>query len=114
MTRQTVGRVRASCDGVDNFLTRAVVTGGAGTGAVGRNVMFNAVDLGPVGNRVTIATQLTRGVIGEIARTFSNRMGVRTVDAVETGRMTGRAVATGGEVLTHGNADPAAIDVVTA
>ena len=58
VTIQTVGRIGAEDDRVDRFLTRAVVTGVTGTGAVGRNVMLGPFDLGPGRYHVTTATRV--------------------------------------------------------
>jgi len=93
VTGQTVGRIGSSSDRVDNFLTRAVVTGRTGTGAVGRNIMFGPFDLSPGGNDVTVAAQLTRGGMRQVARAFGNGMRMDTVDGGKAGRMTGRTVA---------------------
>ena len=47
VTVQAVGRVRTKSDGINNVLTRAVVTGGTRAGTVGRNIMLDSLDLGP-------------------------------------------------------------------
>ena len=69
VTGQTVGRV-ACGDRSDDVYSRAVVTGRARTGAVSRNIVFSALDLGPVGDDVTAAAQLTRGVVRQVPCSF--------------------------------------------
>ena len=70
VTGQTVGRVVACGNRVDDVLTRAVVAGRTGPGAVSRNIVFSALDLGPVGDDVTAAAQLTRGVVRQVPCSF--------------------------------------------
>jgi len=89
MTIQTVGRVGARCDDVDDRLCRAVVTCGTGTGAVGGNIMLGALDFGPVRDNVTAAA---RGSIRKITRTYFHSMSMRmAVEVVR--RMTIAAIA---------------------
>ena len=57
MTVQTISRVDACCDRVNDFLTGAVVTGVTGAGAVGRDVVLYTFDLSPGRDHVTFTTQ---------------------------------------------------------
>ena len=66
---QAVGRVGTQGDGVNHRLPRAVMTGGAGTDAVGVDIVLGTFDLGPVRHHVTVAAGLTRRVIGEVVGT---------------------------------------------
>ena len=50
---QAVGRVGARGDGRYDFWSRAVVTGGAGTGPVGGDIMLSALDLRPGRDHMT-------------------------------------------------------------
>ena len=90
---QTVGRVGLQGDGVDNFLTFAVVAGGTRAGAVDGDVMLDTFNLGPGRNHVTFAAELTRATVGEISGTNSNGMGNRS--------MTGVAIETGDQGAAH-------------
>jgi len=56
VTIQTVGRIDTRSDCVNDFLTRAAVTGGTGTRTVSEDVVLDTFDLGPTGNHVTAAT----------------------------------------------------------
>lgn len=66
MTIQTIGRVRAVCDGSVDFGSRAVVTSGTGSCTVGRNIMLNTDYYRPAARRVTGATG---GAIRQVACT---------------------------------------------
>ena len=66
MAIQTVGRVGFQCNGVNNLLSRAVMTGGTGTIPVGRNIMFDAHNLIPVSDNMTDTAELTGRIEGEI------------------------------------------------
>ena len=88
MAIQTVGGVGAQSDGVNDFLSRAVMTGGAGTGPVGGDVMLDALDLSPVRHHMAVATERPRRVIREVVGTDRHRMGKGTV----TGLLVGMAV----------------------
>ena len=113
VTWQTVGRIGTGCDGVDDFLTRAVMTGATGAGTVSRNIVGGAFDLGPGGCRVTVATRLTRSVERQVARSFSNRMTMAGMQGVEAGGVTGGAVPC--STLTNRTADQGAVSsIVTA
>jgi len=57
VTIQTVGRIGSRSDGVDDLLSRAVMTGGAGSGPVGGNIMFGAFDLSPGRHHMTAAAR---------------------------------------------------------
>jgi len=70
VTVQTIGRVGRCNNRVNYFLTRTVVTGVTGTGAVGRDIMLSAFDLGPGRNHVTGTTESSRSLIGQISGTF--------------------------------------------
>jgi hypothetical protein len=58
MTVQTVGRISVGIYCINDFLPRAVMAGGAGTSAVGVNIMYKTLYFRPVGNIMTVATQL--------------------------------------------------------
>ena len=66
------------------------MTGGAGTGAVGSDIMFCAFDLGPVRHHVAVTAKLTR-VIGEVVRPDFDRMSEITM----AGPLVGVAVQAG-------------------
>jgi len=114
VTAQAVGRVGTQRNRINNFLTRTVMTGGAGTGAVGRNVVLYAFDLGPGRDDVTVATQLTWSLVGEIARIFCDGMGMGRMRRIKPASMTGRTVTTASKGLADCTADAATIDIVTA
>jgi hypothetical protein len=65
MAIQAVGRVGTQGDGVNDLLSRAVMTGFTGTGPVGGNIVFSAINLRPVRHSMTAAT-------GRPARQISN------------------------------------------
>jgi len=113
MTIQTVGRVGTKCDRIDNFLTRAVVTGITGTRTIGGDVMFDTFDLGPGRNHVTVVTGLTRSLVGEVTGAQGHGMGVQRMDIFKPVDVTGHAVATGREGLADCIADPDAVGVMT-
>ena len=93
VTWQTVSRIGTGCNGVDDFLTRAVMTGRTGPGAVGGNIVHATFDLRPGGNRMTVATWLTRCIEGEIAGTLGNGMTMGRVECIKTGGVTAGAIA---------------------
>ena len=113
VTRQTGGR-RAERDRIDNFLARAVVTGRTGADTVGRYVMGGAFNLKPAGSGVTVAAQLSRGFERQIARAFGHGVAVGAVEGSKSGRMTGRAIATGNEGLADCAVDRRTDGIVTA
>ena len=111
MTIQAIGRVGACCYSGHNFYSRAVMTGGAGTGSVGGNIMLGTIYFSPVRHNVTIAAgKTTRNVSG----IQCNGMCMRCMGGVKTAGVAGGAVAAGGEVLTNCRTDQPAIHIVTA
>ena len=68
------------------------MTGGTGAGTVGGNVVQGAFNFCPGGNRVTVATRLTRRIKGEIAGALRNVMPMSSVNRIKTGEVTGRTV----------------------
>ena len=88
MAIQAVGGIGAQSDGVNDLLSRAVMTGGAGTGPVGGNVMLDALYLNPVRHHMAVAAESPRRIIGEVVGTDCHCMGKDTV----TGRLVGMAV----------------------
>jgi len=88
MAIQTVGGIGSSRDGVDDLLSRAVMTGGAGTGPVGGNIMLGAFDLSPVRHHMTAAAGCA---VRKVAGTQGDCVGVRTM----TNYFIGMAVGTG-------------------
>jgi len=70
---ETVGRVGALGDGVDDRLPGAVMAGGAGAAAVGGDVMGDPFDLAPARHAVTVSAT---GAVGEIAGAQGHCMAV--------------------------------------
>jgi len=73
MTIETGGR-RTSSDHVDDRLRRAVMTGGAGTGAVGGFIMLGALDLSPGRDDMALAAKLTIRLVSAHGNGMRNRM----------------------------------------
>ena len=96
VTRQTVGRIGTGGDGVDDFLTRAVMTGRTGSGPVGDDIVQAPFNFCPGARCMTVAAELTRRIKGEIASALDNGVSMGTVERIKTGTMTGRTVAWGG------------------
>jgi len=69
------------------------MTGRTGPGAVGDDIVHATFDLRPGGNRMTVATWLTRGIKGEITDTLGNGMTMGTVECIKTGGVTAGAIA---------------------
>ena len=69
MAIQAMGRGGTQGEGVDDLLPRAVMTGGTGPGAVGRNIVLDAFNLRPVRNDMAVAAELTRRIIREVVGT---------------------------------------------
>ncbi len=66
MAIQAMGRGGTQCEGVDDLLTLAVMTGGAGTGSVGRNIVLDLLNLS-IGRDIMAGTaELARCIIGEV------------------------------------------------
>lgn len=63
MTVQTVGHHRPGSDGVNNVLTVAVMTGGAGSGSIGGNIVGHPLNLTPGENSMTASTGDTAGEV---------------------------------------------------
>lgn len=79
MAIQAVGRVGALCDGVNDLLPRAVMTGGAGADPVGGHIVLNANDFRPVRYDMTGAAKNARSIKGEIIGADFHRMRKRTM-----------------------------------
>ena len=93
MAVQTVGRVGAQRDGVNHLLPQAVMTGGAGSGPVGVNIVLDGFDFFPVRHNMTDIAEQARGIKGEIIGTDFHRVLERTMIgplirvATETGNL---------------------------
>jgi len=62
---------RGACGYCDlDFCSGAVMTGGAGTGPVGGNIMFNTFNLRPVGHNMTVTAELARRIIGKVVGAY--------------------------------------------
>ena len=110
MAIEAVGRVNGIANGGDHLRPRAVVAGGAGTGAVRGNIVLGAFDLGPGGHHVTVAAGRSRRFKGEIAGSLGNGMRMRcSVDQIKTCRVAGLAVAAEDKVFAHRAALQAAV-----
>jgi hypothetical protein len=57
-----------------DFCSGAVMTGGAGTVAVGWNIVFNPLYFRPVGHNMTVAAKLARRVIGKVVGAYFHLM----------------------------------------
>ena len=79
MAVQAVGRVGLQGDGVNDFLSRTVMTSGAGTGAVGVNIVLGTFDFSPVRHNMTVAAELARRIVGEVVGTNFYRVLKRTM-----------------------------------
>lgn len=90
MAIQAMGRVGAQCDGINDFLPRAAVTGGTGSGAVGVDIVLDAFDFRPISHHMTVAAGLPRRSIGEVVGANFHRVG----EIAMTGRLVGVAVQT--------------------
>lgn len=73
MAIQAVGGIGACCDGVHDRLPRTVMTGGAGAGPVGGDIMRGTFDLRPVRHAMAAATGAP---VGEVAGSQRNSMGM--------------------------------------
>ena len=101
---QTIGRIGTSCDAVNDFLTRTVVTSGTGTDTVGINIVDGPFNAGPIGRRMTLTTETTWRLVGEITRTDCDGMPMSDVVGIKAAGMAGRTVAGAG--LPEGQTDP--------
>jgi len=79
MASQTIGRVGAVYDGVHDLLSRTVMTSDTGTGSVGGNIVLDTFDFSPVRHNMTVATELPRGIVGEVIGADFHRMRKRTM-----------------------------------
>jgi len=111
---QTDGGIGTQSDGIDNFLSRAVMTGGTGTSPVGGNIVRNPFDFRPVRHGMTAAAEDPRRVIGKVSGTHLYAMGMGRVNCAPCRGMAGGTVTAGSEGLASRQADPSAIGVVTA
>ena len=73
MAVQAMGRVGSRGDSGNHFRPRTVMTGGAGTGTVGGNIVLSSFDLGPVRHDVADAAELAR-IVGEVSGADFYRM----------------------------------------
>ena len=89
MAIQAVGRVTAQGDGVNHFLSRAVMTGGTGAGPVGGHVMLGAVNLAPSRHHVTNAAGRPAG---QVSGSQFYSMAVAIMDCIPRGSMAGGAI----------------------
>ncbi len=74
MTIQTMGWVGKQIYGVNDLLSRAVMSGDAGARPVGGDIVLDSFNFSPVGHNMTVAAELPRRIIGEIIRTNFHRM----------------------------------------
>ena len=91
MAIQAIGRVGACCDGANDLRSWTVMTGGAGTGPVGGNIMYDAFDFRPVRNNMTVAAMEARRIEGEVVWTDFHWMRKETM----SGHLIGVAEDTG-------------------
>jgi hypothetical protein len=71
MTIQTISRIGTCGYCVNDFLTRTVMTGSAGTGTIGVNIVFSSLYFSPVVYNMTFTAELA---IGKIVGTYCNCM----------------------------------------
>ena len=79
MAVQTMGRVGAQGDGINDLLSRAVMTGGTGTDPVGGDIVLDAFDFSPVRHNMTVAAEQARRIIGEVIGADFHRMRERSM-----------------------------------
>ena len=114
VTIQTISRIDTKSDAVNDFLSWAVMAGGTRADTVGDNIVYGALNSSPVGDRMTLSTCAARSFKGEITGAPGDGMSMGGMGGVKGIDMAAGTIATGAEVLTDGQAEQAAVDVVTA
>ena len=66
MAVETNSGIGARADGVNNLLSRAVMTGITGADPVGRNIVLGAFDFSPVRHNMAVAAEDARRLIGKV------------------------------------------------
>jgi hypothetical protein len=93
MASQAIGGIGPKSYCINHLLSRTVMTGGAGTGTVGGNIMFGSLNFRPVRHNMTAGAERARRIIGKVTGTYCHCMCMSGMDGLPGGAMAGGAVA---------------------